>query len=484
MSQSKKNIDEIDVFSDLSTTNRKLIAGLIERNEKLYQENQCLKQESLNNYSVKRFLFSKKNFNLSPNFIYWLRLLSKFISFQLVVQVLVFLGGFIIIRTLSKEEYAYFSIANSLQTTINVLADSGISTGMMAIGSKIYDDSYKFRQLLETGMRLRKYFGLIAILLITPFLFWFLIENGASYLYTSLIIIVILTELYFYLIQQIFIIVPLLRSDVRQIQYSDLIFSGSRLLMILAFNLTSVNALIYTFCSTIATSLKTFFLYKCNDTLLNQKDSVNNTYSKEVRRIVKGQIAYVIFFCFQGQISIWLITIFGQSANIAEVGALGRLGVIFSLVGCVISQIVTPSFARCKSMDLLKRRYLIVMFMLLLLSLFIMFICHLFPVQILWILGQKYSHLTQELPFIVLSSIISSIIGLAWGLNTSRGWVKDSWIIIPATILVQVLLLVIMDLSIVKNVIIFGIISLVPTIVVNFYMHLKGFNNKYITGII
>jgi O-antigen/teichoic acid export membrane protein len=415
----------------------------------------------------------------APNIRYWARYLSKFLSIQIVVQILAVFSGIIIIRTLSKEEYAYFTVANSLQATMNVLADSGISTGMMAIGGRVYDDSYKFSQLLKTGMKLRKYLGLIAAVIITPLLFWFLTNNGASYLYTSLIVTVILTELYFYLIQQIFTVVPLLRSNIRQMQYADLISNGSRLLMILAFSLTTVNALIYTLFSTIATSLKTLFLYKSNDTIFKQKVSVNKKYESEVLDIVKGQISYVIFFCVQGQITIWLITIFGQAASIAEVGALGRLGVIFALFGSVISQIVIPSFARCKSISILRKRYLIVLFGYLLLTLFLMGIAYLFPVEFLWILGKNYSHMTQELPFVVLSSAISSMIGLAWGLNTSRGWVKDSWMIIPATITVQLILLMIMDLSIVINVIAFGIFSLTPTVVVNFYMNLKGFNNKY-----
>jgi len=411
----------------------------------------------------------------SPRTIYWAKTLSKFLSLQLVIQALNALSGILIVRTLSKQEYAYYTIANSLQSTMNILADSGISAGMMSIGGKIYTDDNQLAQLLNTGIRLRIYLGLIAVIFVTPLLFLFLTRNGSSIIYAILIITIILIELYLYLIQQIYAVIPLLRSNFTQIQYSDLISGGSRLLLILTFNLIFVNAVVYTFCSTIASGLRTFFLHKYNSNFLTRRVPINKDYDAQVISIVKTQVPYFLFFCVQGQVTTWLITIFGQSTNIAEYGALGRLGLLFAIIGNLVSQIVVPSFARCNSINLLKKRYLYVILTYVTFALLLMVIAYSFPSQLLWILGDKYYHLTGELPLIMLSSIISSVIGLMWGLNTSKGWVNDSWLIIPSTILTQILLLACMNLSTVKNVIIFGIFSLVPTVVVNLFMNLKGF---------
>lgn len=51
MSNPKKPLNEVDIFSDLSLTARRIISQLLGRNEKLQQENQLLKdktKESLN----------------------------------------------------------------------------------------------------------------------------------------------------------------------------------------------------------------------------------------------------------------------------------------------------------------------------------------------------------------------------------------------------------------------------------------------------
>jgi hypothetical protein len=114
-----------------------------------------------------------------------------------------------------------------------------------------------------------------------------------------------------------------------------------------------------------------------------------------------------------------------------------------------------------------------------LLSIVLLIFSFIFPKELLWILGNKYGHLQKELFLVVFSAMISAISSVAWSLNTSRGWVKDSWLIIPSTILIQILLLVIIDVSNIKGVIVFGLVSTLPTLLVNFYMNYKGFNNHY-----
>ncbi len=68
----------------------------------------------------------------------WFSLLAKFASAQLVIQVLGFLSGILIVRHLSKPDYAWFTIANSLAATMNMLADVGVSGALMAVGGELW----------------------------------------------------------------------------------------------------------------------------------------------------------------------------------------------------------------------------------------------------------------------------------------------------------------------------------------------------------
>ena len=59
------------------------------------------------------------------------KIVGNFAVVQAVVQMIGFLSGILLVRTLEQRDYAYFTIANTMQGTLNVLADIGISVGLV-----------------------------------------------------------------------------------------------------------------------------------------------------------------------------------------------------------------------------------------------------------------------------------------------------------------------------------------------------------------
>src|SRR3954463_277665 len=98
------------------------------------------------------------------------RVVSNFALVQAFVQVIGFLSGILLVRYLDQREYAYFTIANTMQGTLNVLADIGISVGLISIGGRVWHDRHRFGQLIITAQKLRWKLGGVAILVITPIL--------------------------------------------------------------------------------------------------------------------------------------------------------------------------------------------------------------------------------------------------------------------------------------------------------------------------
>ena len=68
----------------------------------------------------------------------------------------------------------------------------------------------------------------------------------------------------------------------------------------------------------------------------------------KIKKIKSGQPNHAesIYFCFSGQITIWLISIFGNTTSIAEVGALGRLAMRLNIFTVRFSIIVIPWYAK------------------------------------------------------------------------------------------------------------------------------------------
>src|SRR5437870_11197866 len=91
------------------------------------------------------------------------RVVGNFAIVQGVVQLVGFMSGILLVRTLEQREYAYFTIANTMQGTINLLADVGISVGLISIGGRVWQDRRRFGELINTALGLRKRLGVVAV---------------------------------------------------------------------------------------------------------------------------------------------------------------------------------------------------------------------------------------------------------------------------------------------------------------------------------
>ncbi len=410
----------------------------------------------------------------SPNVIYWIKTLSKFISAQLIVQALGVVGGIFLVRTLDQTQYAHYTIALTMQTTITVLADMGISVGLSAIGGKVWQDKYRFGQLINTAMHVRYYLSAIAITVVIPILMWMLIRNGASILYAILITIVVLVGLYFQLTTGVLFVIPRLHSQINRIQNLDLLLSTSRLALLGFAYFTVLNAAVAMAASSVAAGLQRFLLgYWVTDSI-DTKAPINKEDKKFILAQVKQLAPNSIFFSIQGQITVWLLSIFGTTETVAEAGALGRIAIIFTLIGSVMQSIILPSFTRCQSTKILRSRYFQILGCFLVFGLILIGIAALFPGELLWILGNKYSNLKDELFLMMIGTVLGSIVGTMSSLNLAKAWIQYVWIEIPLRIIIQIILLLTLDISTVKGVLIFGMVSQISPFLVNIFLTYRG----------
>jgi len=412
--------------------------------------------------------------NLWPNFVYRLKIIGKFVSIQIVVQALSLVSGILLVRTLDQQQYAYFTIANTMQSTMNLLADTGISMSLSAIGGKVWQDRYRFGQLINTAMQLRYYLAATSISIVTPILIWMLIRNGASLTYAVLITFVVLLGLLFQLTTDVLLVIPRLHSQINKIQNLDLFSSLTRLTLLGISYIIYLNSVVAIGISSIIIVMQRIMLGRWAKEKIDSQASINQEYKKSILVIIKHQAPNAIYYCLQGQLILYLITLFGDTNNIAEIGALGRLGIVFSLITAVMSNIVLPSISRCQSASLLRKYYLQLLSILFIIAGLMISCTLLFTEQILWILGSKYTSLHKELVLMVINTLFSSIVGIMWSINASKAWINYSWINIPFTLSVQIVLLLLLDLSSVLNVIIFSLISQFPAFIVNIYLTNRG----------
>lgn len=406
------------------------------------------------------------------------RVVGNFASVQVAVQVLGFLSGILVIRHLDQREYAYFTIANTMQGTINVLADIGISIGLVSIGGRVWQDRRRFGELISTALRLRRKLGAAAILLITPVLYLMLIKNGASVPYTLLLIAIVVAGLLVQLSVGVLSVVPRLHSDTSKIQAIDLIGSLSRLVAIGALMFLFLNAGVAVAIGAATLLLQYWILHRYVARMVDLSAPENPEDRAAISGFIKSQAANAVFYCLQGQITIFLISFFATRAGaVAEVGALGRLAMIFAVLTNLLTNVFGPAFARCQSPRRLRWQFAAIVGGVAAFSLTLVLAAALFPHAFLFVLGPKYMHLEKELVWMVGGAVAGALTGTFWALNASRAWIAGSWLYIPLTLATQLVLIPFTDFSSVRGVLIFNLISAVPNLLLNFALSYRGFRS-------
>jgi O-antigen/teichoic acid export membrane protein len=405
------------------------------------------------------------------------RRVGHFLSIQVVVQLIGFAAGILLVRRLDQAEYALFTIANTMQGTINVLADIGISIGLVSIGGRVWHDQHRFGELVRTGLSLRRKLGGAAVLCVTPCLFFMLVKNGASAFYAATLIMAVLGGLCVQLSLGVLEVVPRLRSDIRQIQKIDFAGSFVRLAALIGFAFIFLNAGVAALVGSGALMLQYLLLRRYARGVIDLDVGENADDHKSMIGFIRSQAPNAIFFCLQGQITILLITIFGHRVGaVAEVGALSRLAMIFGVLGNLITNIFAPAFARCQDKRALRRLYAGTAGGVASFSLLIFFAAVFLPNEFLFVLGNKYSHLQRELLLMVGASTLNMIASTLWVLNASRAWIVGSWLYIPLTLSTQVLLIPFIDFSTVTGVLTFNLFSVFPSLLLNIGLSYRGFH--------
>jgi hypothetical protein len=197
---------------------------------------------------------------------------------------------------------------------------------------------------------------------------------------------------------------------------------------------------------------------------------------KEILRYVLPASPAIILGAFHGQIALFLISIFGNTVSIAEVAALGRLGLLFDVLMTFNVVIVEPYMARLQSDRLLLTYFRLIAFAAIGCIVLILF-SFAAPGFFLWLLGPKYSELRGLIGWVVLTACINYIAGLIWIMNRSRKWVFWRGTIAEITLLfvVQIGFVAIFGVRNSRRAVMFNFASSFCYVIAHSYVAIYGF---------
>lgn len=405
----------------------------------------------------------------------WIKIIAITGFAQVSVQIVSLLCGIVIVRQLSTQEYALYILTNTVLGAMSVLADPGISTGVIAQGGKVWFDREKLGIVVVTGFQLQRKFESFSLLIFSPILIYLLVNHGAQWFHALIILGSVLPLFYTTRTSNLLQIAPRLKQDIISLQKNQVITNVIRLV----FTIFAVYSFPYAFIGLITGGLPQIWsnknLRKISDKYVNLNQKANPDFEKKLLEYVKRLLPHAVYFALSSQIVVWIISFSGSASFLAQIGALGRLIMILNIITILVNTLVTPVFAKLSAdPKILLRNYIQIQVGMIIICGVVIGSTILFPEQILWVLGKKYSDLKNELVLNVIGSCLILISGVSFSLSSSRGWVIKPIIGIAINLLVILISVSVLDLSVVKGVLLLNIVIGANQLVVSsFYMFYK-----------
>lgn len=185
-----------------------------------------------------------------------------------------------------------------------------------------------------------------------------------------------------------------------------------------------------------------------------------------------------IHFAVQGLFATWLAAYYGSVVNVAEVGALGRLGVLISVIAGFTGTVFVPRLIAITDESLFLHRYLLWWVVITAFGGSILLTVWVFPGVLLALLGDTYSGLHEELVVVSATAIVATWGSFAYAINRARGWVRLQPYSVPFIVAGQSVLFVLLDFSSTLGVLVFALGSFLIGFMYQLMINVFGFSSE------
>jgi len=406
------------------------------------------------------------------------RLLATFAGGHGALQALNVITGIYLLRALSLEGYAQYSLAFAFQMTAIALTNLGLTDSIVPlVGTRGNDPAVVGRYVRAARSLRNKLF-----LLISPAVaiaFYVVVRNrGWSTLTQLWMFAPILASLYLSVSVAGWSTPLLLKRRLGDYYLAQTIPSVARLISYviahIAHQLNSGFALLMNALSIFVNGL---IARNRSASLVQVPASADAQTESEILRCMLPMMPAAIFTAFQPQVALFLVSIFGQTVQIAQIAALSRIAVLFTVFSTFNSVLIEPYIARV-SADRLPSTYVRILGGAVLIGIGMSILGFAFPAVYTWILGEKYADLDNVVGWVVLASTVSTIANVMWVMNRGRRWLfwRGSIIEITGLLLFQSLYVIFIGVGTIEHAAIFMLTASAAHLVAHGYIALYAFS--------
>jgi O-antigen/teichoic acid export membrane protein len=372
-------------------------------------------------YSLRESL--KPNHHVISRFRRVSNLILIFVLGQGALQGINVVIGLFLLRVLSVSDYAKFGLATGFQATASILIDLGCaSTIVSLIGERALDPAMVGRyvrgakSLRDTTFWVLSPIAAVIFLIITHRQEW-------SWPTQAILLLTILVGVYSNGSVSYYSAPLFLHRRLSDFYLPQTISNLCRLAAYAILGLLgSLNFWTTASLSALNLAISGRLVGEKSRKYMAWPRSSDQATQKEIRRYVLPASPAIILAAFQGQVALILISIFGNTVSIAEVAALGRLGLLFSVLMTFNVAVIEPYIARLSS-DRLLSVYVKLMAFAAIGCIALAAFSFVAPGCFLLLLGPKYSELRGLIGWVIMTACINYMAGLLWIMNRSRKWV-------------------------------------------------------------
>lgn len=372
-------------------------------------------------------------------------------SAQLVVQLIGFGVGIVLVRCMTQTQYGYYTLAISMASVANILTDLGLATAVMAIGGRLLGQQQALGTLIEDANHLHRTLSVWSFAVLIPCCAWLLMRQQTPIGQVAVLTTLIIAASVLNVRVGIALSIARLAGHVALQQKLDLFVNAAKFMAVLLLALVALDASVACLLNLAVAAVYFISLRHYLAGQFQAPEPATGAHLPALRRHLWQQAPNAIYFVLSSQLAVWLIGVFGNAERVAEVGALGRLGAGFAVIGAVSAALVLPYFARHDGpVELMSGFIGVNAFYLALLAL-LLSLASAFPDTILWVLGGSYGDLQSELVWMILASTLATWSGTVYSIGCARGWVMPLWLVASTGVAAIAMAASLVDVSTVRG---------------------------------
>jgi hypothetical protein len=364
--------------------------------------------------------------------------LSTFASTQLAVQAIGFASGIVLVRAMAQAQYGYYTLAVSMAGVACILSDLGLITAVMALGGRLVAQRRALGQLVADAYALHRRLALLSSAVLVPCLAVLLLRQQAQPWQVAALTLLVVAAAALQVRAGVALSIARLLGHVGLQQKLDLAVNIAKLGLLMLATGVVLDATVACLVNLGVAAAYFVVLSRHLDTHLDLPAAPAGDHAAALRQHLWKQAPNSVYFVLSSQLALWLVGIFGNAERVAEVGALGRLGAAFSVIGAVTAALVFPYFARHDGPAELAVGFASVNGFFAAMLAALVALATAFPAAILWMLGGGYGALQAELVWMVLAATLSAWSGTVYGIGCARGWVMPVGMVVSTGVLATV----------------------------------------------